>query len=242
MRIVVYAGELIADLHDSCQQAYDAAVNELDGRALAVADDEQALAAIAELDDRLERQRLADWAAYGEAVKKAVLAAATDVPGLTVPVEVVVDLETYRSGQRPEDEVYGLEQRLLEQALNRTPAPDVGNPLTRLEATLTTDAFTYHRRERHMFDDAKVMSAPSEPAPVAMALDELDVSIDRLRSTADRLVSRIEPVLRPEEKSPGEVDDSVRHGSAVTTRISHLRLRLDEVGAALARAADRVEL
>jgi hypothetical protein len=126
--VQVYVDELI-DF-----QPYEDAQAELDRRADAVADDDSALDAIAGLEGRLVEQQRQDWAAYGEALKAAVLAAAAEVPGLSVPVEVEIDLKTFRF-ERDDDAVfYGLEQRLLDQAINRTPAPALGNPLERLEA------------------------------------------------------------------------------------------------------------
>lgn len=53
--------------------------------------------AIDRLEEALERQRERDWAAYGEALKAHVEAAAAQASGLTVPVVVSVDLETFRA-------------------------------------------------------------------------------------------------------------------------------------------------
>ena len=89
------------------------------------------------LRDRLEEQRLADWAAYGEALKAAVLAAVgRRLPGLTVPVEVTVDLDGPRADR---DEPYwpNLEWELVGEAIAATPVPprDGLSPLERLATT-----------------------------------------------------------------------------------------------------------
>lgn len=61
-------------------------------------------------------------------------AAAAAIHGLTVPVEVRIDIETYRTGIRS-DEEWGLEAQLVDQARAATATPDglPGTPLERLE-------------------------------------------------------------------------------------------------------------
>lgn len=105
---------------------------------------EEATNAIGELDERLEAQRLREWAAYGEALKTRVAAAAAaKLTGLQVPVNITVDTTTYRrSFQKPvAGGMHRLEDRLIEFAILDTPTPaDLpGTPLQRLEQA-TTDS------------------------------------------------------------------------------------------------------
>lgn len=100
---------------------------------------EAVLEPIADLEEQLEAQRLREWTAYGEAVKARVLAAAAAVPGLAVPVEVTIDVETFRAHRGlAVDSPQGLEERLLDQAVMDTPTPaDLpGTPLERLDGSV----------------------------------------------------------------------------------------------------------
>lgn len=93
-------------------------------RALAVAQEQQ-LDQLADLEERLEAQRLRDWAEYGQALKTGIEAAARRRQGLRVPVVVNLDVETFRvDGGDPSS---GLEGQLLQEAIMSTPLP--GNTL-----------------------------------------------------------------------------------------------------------------
>ena len=85
-----------------------------------------------ELEERLEQQREREWAAYGDALKAKIEAAAKATPGLAVPVEVLVDT-TFRPA--PSEETDGLTQRWIDAAVMDTssPADLPGTPLERLE-------------------------------------------------------------------------------------------------------------
>lgn len=92
-----------------------------------------------DLDERLDQQRLREWTAYGEALKTRVESAAAALPGLSVPVAVTVDVETFRSpaaGDRTPapGEGVSLADRLVDAAVLDTPTPEdlPGSPLERL--------------------------------------------------------------------------------------------------------------
>jgi hypothetical protein len=68
-----------------------------------------------QLQERLDEQRRREWTDYGTALKAHIEAAAAGVEGLTVPVEIQVDIDTYRRGRAVNDE-YGLEDELLDKA------------------------------------------------------------------------------------------------------------------------------
>jgi hypothetical protein len=89
--------------------------------------------AAADLEEDLENQRTREIAAYGQALKERVEAAARAMPGLSVPVNVDVDLTWSSSLDRMSD-LPDLVTRLVEQAVMDTPAPDElpGTPLSRL--------------------------------------------------------------------------------------------------------------
>ena len=92
---------------------------------------------LSDLADQLEEQREADWAAYGAALADAVRAAAARRPGLTVPVEVRVDLETIRPLDGGQPLRWGLTEQLLSEAIAATPLPGEGRPpLERAQAAL----------------------------------------------------------------------------------------------------------
>lgn len=89
---------------------------------------------IAELEERLEQQRLQDWAAYGQALQAAVEAEAARLTGLTVPVVVRVDLDTFRRSDDRDVVTCGLAERLRDAAIQVTPLPGDGQPpLIRLQ-------------------------------------------------------------------------------------------------------------
>jgi hypothetical protein len=89
---------------------------------------------IGDLDERLEQQKRADWATYGQGLAEAVRAAvARRLPGLPVPVEVTVDLTTFRA-ERNEPYWPDLEWDLVSEAIAATPLPGGGRPpLERLQ-------------------------------------------------------------------------------------------------------------
>jgi hypothetical protein len=89
---------------------------------------------IADLEERLEQQRLQDWAAYGQALQAAVEAEAARLPGLTVPVVVRVALGTFRRGDDRDVVTCGLAERLRDTAIQVTSVPGDGQPpLVRLQ-------------------------------------------------------------------------------------------------------------
>ena len=81
--------------------------------------------------ERLEQQRRREWTAYGHALTARVQAAAKAL-GIVVPVEVAVDVDSFRSqGEAAEADV--LEARLVDEAMLGIPTPvDLpGTPLDR---------------------------------------------------------------------------------------------------------------
>lgn len=91
---------------------------------------------IAELEERLEQQRLQDWAWYGRALQIAIEAEAARLPGLTVPVIVYLQPETSRQANQQAGAAWGLIDQLLTAAVQVTELPGDGRaPLARLEAT-----------------------------------------------------------------------------------------------------------
>lgn len=98
------------------------------------AEQEREFGAIADLSERLEAQRQADWAAYGAANR--VEAAAAKLENLMVPVVVHVDLDTFRSdAERARySEFITPTDELVEETVNVTPLPGDGtDPLRRLQ-------------------------------------------------------------------------------------------------------------
>jgi hypothetical protein len=90
---------------------------------------------VAQLEERLEQQRLEDWAAYGRALQAAVEAEAARLPGLTVPVVVRVQQETFRAADEQSGATGELVDQLLTVAVQVTELPGGGRPpLARLEA------------------------------------------------------------------------------------------------------------
>jgi hypothetical protein len=94
---------------------------------------ETRLGEVAELEELLEEQRAREVAAYGEALRDRVEAAARALPGLAVPVQVDVDL-TWSPGMVRRADMPDLVERLIDQAILDTPAPEdlPGTPLSRL--------------------------------------------------------------------------------------------------------------
>jgi hypothetical protein len=93
---------------------------------------------IADLEDELERQRERDWAEYGQALKSRVETTAAQAGGLTVPVVVNIDLETFRRVQRDTDDC-GIAGQWATAAINETPLPGANRlPLDRLRQAAVT--------------------------------------------------------------------------------------------------------
>lgn len=128
----LYVDVILADL--GVWTAYDQAAAEVASRYDAInpdaADDEhdRQSDAIAQLEELLERQRVDDWTGYGQALAEAVRAAAEQVSGLSVPVTVRVDLETFPEPNGPTYDAtgYGLVHRLREAAITAAPLPGGG--------------------------------------------------------------------------------------------------------------------
>ncbi|MBN9619940.1 MAG: hypothetical protein J0H43_09435 [Actinobacteria bacterium] len=93
------------------------------------------LAVYDDLEERLEVQRLREWADYGQALKARVEVAAADIDGLTVPVEITLDLAPMSGDLTGGGSEWGLVDQLLDTAGSDTPTPaDLsGTPLERLE-------------------------------------------------------------------------------------------------------------
>ncbi len=123
----VFVNEILNDLGVWGQ--YDEAAQTLVERACAVnmtaPDQEEQLDAIAEAEERLERQRERAWAAYGDALSAHIHAAAAGRPGLTVPVHVDVDLHTFGS-PADLDQAWGIAEELLGKAITAVPVPVIG--------------------------------------------------------------------------------------------------------------------
>ena len=99
----VYVDEILVEM-TGAWTAYDRAAGELDRRdqALTVTmsepptpEQERKLDAIGNLYDRLEEQHMADWTAYGEALRTHIEAAAARTE-LTIPVVINIDTDTFR--------------------------------------------------------------------------------------------------------------------------------------------------
>jgi hypothetical protein len=131
VRVTLFIDEILV-ANEAAYRPYDDAQQQLAARPAA---DEEALDAIADLEERLERQRLRDWQEYGDSLKTAVEAAASQLP-LRVPVVVTVDIETFRPYD-DRSQPGAVEEQLLTEALGATPLPAswARPPLERLEAT-----------------------------------------------------------------------------------------------------------
>lgn len=123
---------------DLIEQVYIAKSREAAEQMWRLEDERDAkLGVFAELEEQLEEQRIREWTAYGEALKARIEAVAGSTPGLQVPVNVTVDVQTFRRlEQQQADQRFwnSLESRLIESALMDTPTPaDLpGTPLDRL--------------------------------------------------------------------------------------------------------------
>jgi hypothetical protein len=135
----VFVDEIMAEL--GMWKAYDDAQQELTGRytdctsatpveaskmPMPTVEQEQRLDELAELEERLENQRLRDWSEYGQELKTQIEAAAGRRPLLRVPVVVHIDVETFRADAGR----YGaLQDQLLREAIGNTPLPGATEPL-----------------------------------------------------------------------------------------------------------------
>lgn len=122
--VEVLVSEILNDLGVWGQ--YDQASEALVKRAQAVnpaaPDQGQQLDVIAEEEEQLELERDRTWAAYGEALTAHIQDTAMRRPGLSVPVEVCVDLDTFRTtGGVTADG--GIADDLLQEALSAVPVP-----------------------------------------------------------------------------------------------------------------------
>ncbi len=82
------------------------------------------LQAVAELEERLEEQRLHELTTYGRALQKHIETAARALPGLAVPVVVDVDVDaTWSSSREHMDGLPPVVQRLVDEAVEAFPAP-----------------------------------------------------------------------------------------------------------------------
>ncbi len=123
----VFVDEVLHDL--GVWARYDDAMRALSDRASTVDVDAPEQDDIAAEEDRLEQERQRVWAEYGDALRAHIETAAAARPALTVPVEVVVDLVTFR---QPEDmtggQWFGIEEQLLQEAIAAVPAPTGPTP------------------------------------------------------------------------------------------------------------------
>lgn len=141
--VTLYVDELVNDIgarkpYDDAELAIDARHDEVpDGTAAY----ERLVDELNELAERLEEQRTADWRTWGAALAEAVKAAAARrLPGLRVPVQVVVDVETWR-GDHQEPYRPDLEWELTGEALGATPPPWAAgaSPLERLQEARSSE-------------------------------------------------------------------------------------------------------
>jgi hypothetical protein len=93
------------------------------------ADDQAALDELEQLRNRLDRQREAEWASYGNAFRDNLRRAAAElVPILPVPVEVIVELDWQNDLGPASDDWDGPAWRVWEAARLATPLPGSGIP------------------------------------------------------------------------------------------------------------------
>jgi hypothetical protein len=149
MMVDLGAWQAYDDASDALQRQYHAlglaevrprpgsALDVLASLASATQEQEHGCEQIAALEDRLERQRQQDWAAYGAALASHIQAYASQIEGLRVPVVVTVDVDlvpatacgTWGSGVGE-----SIPEQLLHAAVDATPLPGHGRtPLERLE-------------------------------------------------------------------------------------------------------------
>ncbi len=164
LSVTLYLEEILADVDEKFERQYEAANLELDARYEAIgiptvvghldmtreemtasaeglppatSEQDAAVAAIEDLQDRLEAQRVAEMRAYAQALEAKILAEGAAVAGLDVPLEVGVDYNTFRPTS---DDSESLERRLVAAAVLDTPTPSTlpGTPLTRLQGAASS--------------------------------------------------------------------------------------------------------
>lgn len=107
-------------------------IDEFDRRATAlfpntleplIAEQEREWEALCDLGDRLEAQRLADWAAYGDALRAHIEAEAEGLSELMVPVVAQIDVDTFRTGSErvSSTDLVTLADQLVSAAVEATP-------------------------------------------------------------------------------------------------------------------------
>ena len=149
MMVDLGAWQAYDDACDALHRRYDAlglpdarrtsgsALDVLARLATATPEQEHGCEQIAELEDRLERQRHQDWAAYGAALASHIQAQARKIEGLRVPVVVTVDVDlipAMASGTWGSGVGESIPEQLLHAAVDATPLPGHGrSPLERLE-------------------------------------------------------------------------------------------------------------
>ncbi len=129
----VFVDEIMADL--GMWKAYDDAQQELTRRyadctsattaefsemPTPTVEQEQRLDELAELEERLDNQRLRDWTEYGQALKTQIESAVSRRQLLRVPVVVHVDVKTFRVDAEHRG---ALQDQLLQEAIMNTPLP-----------------------------------------------------------------------------------------------------------------------
>lgn len=90
-------------------------------------DEEQQLDAIVEQEELLELERDRSWAAYGEAIMAHIQDAAARKPGLTVPVQIRVDLHTFRDVSELVT-AWGISEQLVQDVVAAVPVPVLRQP------------------------------------------------------------------------------------------------------------------
>ena len=150
MMVDLGAWQAFDDACDALQRRYDdlgltdvrrtsgSALDVLAALSAATPEQERGCEQIAELQDRLERQRHQDWVAYGAALAAHIQAQVASIEGLRVPVVVHVDVDLVPAAGPPGTWGSGvgesLPERLLNAAVRATPLPGHGRtPLERLE-------------------------------------------------------------------------------------------------------------
>lgn len=149
MMVDLGAWQAYDDASDALQRRYDlpglahvrpmsgSAQDVLASLASATPEQEHGCEQIAELEDRLERQRQQDWAAYGAALASHIHAQVTQIGELRVPVVVNVDVDlvpAIASGTWGSGVGESIPEQLLHAAVDATPLPGHGrSPLERLD-------------------------------------------------------------------------------------------------------------
>lgn len=125
----VFVDEILNDLGVWTQ--YNEAARALSRRAGEADLDSPEQDRLAQQEEQLEQERERAWAAYGEALRVHVEAGAAALPGLRVPVQVVVDLVTFRGPGEGDEMQMGVSEQLLQEAIEATPPPpSPGAPTT----------------------------------------------------------------------------------------------------------------